>query len=97
MLLIFALSTAAFAEKELPVAELPAAVRSAVEARWPGAQILEAEREHGRYEVEILAADGQRLEVELSKKGVIREVEADDDEDEGEDEGEEEERGERDD
>lgn len=60
---------------------LPAAVQATLDANWPGAQILEAELDDGKYEVELRTASGEKLEVELSKKGRVLEVERDDDDD----------------
>lgn len=73
-------------DQEIAVSSLPAAVRGAVNDRFPGADIYEAEREveDGRivYEVELLA-DGQAYEVELNVDGEILEIEKEDDPDEG--------------
>lgn len=84
MWLFIALSAPALAERALPVTELPAAVQAAIAARWPGAELLEAEREWGRFEVLIRAADGQSLEVELTRRGDIREVETEEEGEESE-------------
>lgn len=61
--------------------DLPATVQAALDDRWPGAEILESERDDDGYEVELRTADGEALEVELSEDGRILEVETDDDDD----------------
>ena len=55
--------------------ELPAAVREAIAARWPGSTVLSAERERGRYEVQLREADGAKREVTLTAAGQLREDE----------------------
>lgn len=76
VLMLLALSTLgtapAFAdcdEEKVTVESLPSAVRDAVERQFPGAVLLEAEREHGLFEVELRTADGKRREVKLKEDG----------------------------
>lgn len=76
---LLALSATALADDDH--VELPAAVKATLDARWPGAQILESERDDGKYEVEIRTPSGERLEIELSRSGRVLEVENDDDDD----------------
>lgn len=70
-------------EEKLTDTKLPPAVQAAVDRTFPGATILEVERERGRYEVELRAADGSRHELKVSEDGgdVGQEVEEEDDED----------------
>ena len=76
-------------EKEIPVADLPAAVKDAIEKKYPKCKILEAEMEKEgddvEYEVEIMTADGKKLELEVSKDGKTIEVEDEDEDDEDDD------------
>lgn len=46
--------------------DLPADVIAAVATQAPGAEILSAEREHGRYEVRVRGADGATREIEIT-------------------------------
>lgn len=79
-------------EEEIAVADLPEAVVNAINERFPGATLEEAEREVERgqviYDVEVEAADGTEYEVEVTGDGRILEIERDD-EDEDEDGGDE--------
>ena len=81
------------AEEEIDVADLPQAVVDAIEAEWPGATLLEAEREEEdgevEYEVELETAEGEVLEVELLEDGTIEEWESEDDGDDDDEEDEE--------
>lgn len=56
-------------EEKVAVESLPSAVRDAVERQFPGAEILEAEREHGLFEVELRTAEGGRRELKLQEDG----------------------------
>jgi hypothetical protein len=62
-------------EVPVPLDQLPPAVSAAIEQRWPGATLLEAEKEEGAYEVEIVTTGGERLEVELTSDGAVLETE----------------------
>jgi hypothetical protein len=73
-------------DEKVPLASLPKAVVDAIAARWPGATLLEAEKERGGFEVEFKATDGVRYEAEVSPDGTIGDVEVEDD-DHGEDDG----------
>lgn len=70
------------AGEKIKVADLPAAVVKAIEAKFPGAELLSAEKEldDGKleYEVKIKHA-GKKYEVEVTADGVIKEVEREDD------------------
>ena len=73
-------------EKEIPIAKLPDAVKAAIEKKFPKSKLLEAEVEvEGdkivEYEVEIMTADGKKLELEVSKDGTKIEIEDDEDDD----------------
>ncbi|MBW1879675.1 MAG: hypothetical protein JRJ84_15040 [Deltaproteobacteria bacterium] len=76
---------------EIAVEALPDAVRSAVEAQWPGATLREAEKEGDEYEVEIDTTAGLHLEVTLKADGTVvmtegeDEVEVEDDDDDDHD------------
>src|SRR5688572_4562103 len=71
-------------EEEVAVKDLPAKVVDAIEAKFPGAKITEAEKETEDgdtvYEVEINFGD-EELEVEVSEDGKILEVEEEEDDD----------------
>lgn len=75
LLVLSALSAApAFADdddddKKVAVEAIPPAVRASVERLFPGATLLEAELEHGRYEIELRAADNKRHELKLEVDG----------------------------
>ncbi len=78
-------------EEKVAVKDLPEAVVKAIQDRFPGATILEAEKEteNGQvvYEVDI-KHDGTEYEVEVTEAGKIVEVERDDgDAEGGEDDG----------
>jgi hypothetical protein len=70
-------------EAEVPVAlaDLPAAVTDAIEAKWPGAKLIEAEKEGETFEVEFKTAAGERLEAEVAPDGKIGKVENEDEDD----------------
>lgn len=76
MLYILTLVTnAAYAEApEHPVDAVPPGVLAAIEARWPGAKVAEAEPEHGKLELEVHPTDGGALEVIVDEAGTIIEV-----------------------
>jgi hypothetical protein len=82
------LVTLALADDEVPVPleELPPKVRSAVEARFPGATLVEAEREGKLYDVVVRTAEGELWEAEVKPSGKIVEVEREDDDDDEDDE-----------
>ena len=69
-------------EDSIPLEDLPAAVADAMEAEWPGATWLSAEKEEGTYEVEFITTAGEHLEAEFAKDGELLEWEAEDEEDE---------------
>lgn len=83
--LLFALS-AASRDVAVPLAELPPPIRAAIEARWPGCTLTEAERERGTYDVQITTATGEHYEVEADARGTILEVEREEGADPEEDE-----------
>lgn len=68
---------AALADDDIPISELPPAVIKAIEARFPGAKIEEAERDtrDGRliYEVEI-EVNGDDKELEITPDGEIIDI-----------------------
>ncbi|MCO5165074.1 MAG: PepSY domain-containing protein [Planctomycetes bacterium] len=72
---------AVFAGEPIPLEELPVAVVEAIEQRFPGAQLLAAEREHddGRllYEVKV-KSEGALYEVEVTEDGVVVDVDRED-------------------
>ena len=61
-------------DEDIPVGELPAVVRQAIDQRYPGAQYVSAERETENgvtsYEVEI-TFEGRQLEIDVTADGVI--------------------------
>lgn len=71
----------AFAGEPIPLEELPVAVVEAVEQRFPGAQLLAAEREHDdgrlRYEVKV-RSEGALYEVDVTEDGVVVDVDRED-------------------
>ena len=74
-------ATAAWADREIDLAEVPAAALAAAEAAVEGIRITEAEveEEDGRmvYELEGKAG-GKEYEVEVTAEGEVLEVEEDD-------------------
>lgn len=72
-------------DEQIPLDELPAAVQDAMEAEFPGATWLEAEKEGRTYEVEFYTEDGQRLEAEFKADGTLLEVEDESEEDDDDD------------
>lgn len=84
-------------EKEIAVSELPEAVTRAIKAKYPKAELEEAEQvvrgDHLLYEVEVEIAEDETVEILLDAKGKILEEEEehegddeDDDDDDDEDE-----------
>lgn len=62
------------AGERIAVDALPESVRAAVEAGFPGAKLLSAERDAGQvYEVTV-RHEGNRIEVELGEDGVITDL-----------------------
>jgi hypothetical protein len=61
-------------EDNIPVGELPAVVKQAIDQRYPGAQYVSAERETENgvtsYEVEIIF-EGRQLEIDVTADGVV--------------------------
>lgn len=71
----------ATADDDIRIEELPQAVRAAIEQRFPGAELLRAERDRddGRIEYEVdIRHDGKRYEVELLEDGRITDIDEDD-------------------
>ena len=71
----------AAADEKVPVDKLPQAVRAAIEQRFPGAELLKAERDvhRGQIEYEVkLRHEGRRYEVEVLENGEIRDIDRDD-------------------
>ena len=86
MLLLLSLALADDNETPVALEDLPAEVRAAVEARFPGATLIEAELDGKLYDVDVKTAEGELWEAEVTAKGKIKDVEReDDDEDESED------------
>jgi hypothetical protein len=66
--------------EEISVKDLPAAVVNAIQARFPGTELLRAERERddGKIEYEVkFRHQGVRWEAEVTEDGRIKEVERD--------------------
>lgn len=79
--LLLVATTVAAGEK-IPIKDLPEKVTKAIEARFPGAQLLSAEKEKddGKIEYEVkIRHDGKKYEVELTEDGKIKEIEREDD------------------
>src|SRR5262245_58377632 len=69
-------------EEGIPLEDLPDAVTDAMEARWPGATWLAAEKEGNTWGVEFVTVDGEHLEAEFDRDGNLLEQEpADHDDD----------------
>ena len=70
-------STSALADEDIPISALPPAVIKAIEARFPGAKIEEAERDSrdGRpiFEVEI-EVNGDDKELKITPDGQIIDI-----------------------
>lgn len=64
--LLFSVPALADDDDEIRPTDLPAEVIAAVATQAPGAEILSAEREHGRYEVRVRGADGATREIEIT-------------------------------
>ncbi len=79
--LLLIAGTAAWADKEIDLAEVPAAAMAAAQAAVEGIRITEAEveEEDGRmvYELEGKAG-GKEYEIEVTAEGEVLEVEEDD-------------------
>lgn len=58
-------------EEEIAPEALPAEVIAAAQTSWPGATLLEAEREGKAYEVELKTADGDRVEALFRAHGAL--------------------------
>jgi hypothetical protein len=82
-------------EREIPLADVPAAARAAAEQAVPGIRLVEAEvdEEHGRlvYVLEGIV-NGREYEIEVTPEGEVLEIEEegpadedDDEDDEGDD------------
>lgn len=70
------------AGENIPISELPKPVVEALQARFPKAELLKAEREtkRGRICFEVkLRHDGKRYEVDVSPEGKVLDVDRDDD------------------
>ena len=69
------------ADEDIAVDKLPQKVRAALDQRFPGADLLGAERDddggHIEYEVE-LRHDGQRYEVDVREDGEITDIDRED-------------------
>lgn len=64
-------------EKKISPAELPAVALKTLDQDYPGARILEAEREEkkGRVEYEVkFCRDGRKFEVEFDQQGRVTDV-----------------------
>ena len=71
----------AYAGDDVPIDELPAPVRKGIDQRFPGAQLLSAERDRddGRVEYEVqIRHDAKRYEVELWEDGKIKDIDRED-------------------
>jgi hypothetical protein len=68
-------------EEGIPLADLPTAVTDAMDAMWPGATWLAAEKEGNTWGVEFVTVDGEHLEAEFDADGNLLEQEAADHDD----------------
>jgi hypothetical protein len=69
-------------DEAIPLDELPGEVTAAMEANWPGATWLAAEKEGNTWGVEFVTVDGEHLEAEFDADGNVIETErADHDDD----------------
>lgn len=69
------------ADDDIAIDKLPQAVRAAIDKRFPGAELLNAERDRddGRIEYEVeLRHDGKRYEVDVTEDGRITDIDRDD-------------------
>jgi hypothetical protein len=81
--MLILISTLAFgAEEEIPVSEVPEKVLATVGSRWAGYTIGRVEKEGRCYELELKDSSGNHLEVEISSRGRVLEVEPYEEEDE---------------
>lgn len=53
---------------------LPAPVARTIEARWPGADILDVDRDDGIYDIELRTRRGVRLDVDIRPNGRVVDV-----------------------
>ena len=70
------------AADDIDLKDLPQSVVRAIEERFPGATLLEAEKDEddGRIEYEVeIRHDGKRYEVELTQDGRITDIDREDD------------------
>jgi hypothetical protein len=76
-------------EEAIALDALPEPVRAAALKAWPGAELLEAEREGAAYEVTLRSAEGSRMEALFRADGslIARDAEAADGDDDDADEG----------
>lgn len=69
------------ADDDIAIDKLPQAVRAAIDKRFPGAELLNAERvkDDGRVEYEVeLRHEGKRYEVDVTEDGRIVDIDRDD-------------------
>lgn len=70
-----------YADDDIAVDKLPKEVRAAIDERFPGAELLSAERDKddGKVEYEVeLRHKGQRYEVDVTEDGRIKDVDRED-------------------
>ncbi len=79
--LVLFVCTAAFADDEVPLDQVPDGVKAAIEARWPGSTLHEAERDGDNWEIEFLLPSKELWEAEVTGAGVILRSEREDRED----------------
>src|SRR5690606_13082763 len=53
---------------------LPAPVARTIESRWPGAEILDVDRDDGIYDIELRTRRGVRLDVDIRPNGRVVDV-----------------------
>lgn len=53
---------------------LPAPVARTIESRWPGAEILDVDRDDGIYDIELRTRRGVRLDVDIRPNGRVIDV-----------------------
>lgn len=69
------------ADEDIAVDKLPQKVRAALDKRFPGAELISAERDedNGRTEYEVeLRHEGQRYEVDVQEDGKIDDIDRED-------------------
>lgn len=72
--LVLAVGLSSTAQAQDRSRRLPPRVLQSIENRWPDAEILDVDRDDGRYDVELRTRRGVRLDVDILPNGRIVDV-----------------------